>query len=107
MVVDFELCLWLIVLCGKHSQAESAAGAAHLSIDYAGVLKVTQMRTKISVDQKGKSLLDFHIFITSAVRESTISVKMITDLTWCRFIVFELIKTVKFVIPCGFNFFSN
>ena len=27
---DFELCLCLIVLCGKHSQVESVAGAAHL-----------------------------------------------------------------------------
>ena len=34
---DFELCLWLIVLCGKHSQVESVAGAAHLPNDYAGV----------------------------------------------------------------------
>ena len=37
--VDFELCPWLIVLCGKHSQAESVAGAAHLPIDYAGDLR--------------------------------------------------------------------
>ena len=27
---DFELCLWLIVLCGKHSQVENVVGAAHL-----------------------------------------------------------------------------
>ena len=50
--VDFELCLWLIVLCGKHSQAESVAGAAHLPIDYAGVLNVTRMRTRISSGPK-------------------------------------------------------
>ena len=36
---DFELCLWLIVFCGKHSRVESVAGAAHLPNDYAGVLR--------------------------------------------------------------------
>ena len=37
--VDFELCPWLIVMCGRHSQAESVAGAAHLPLDYAGDLR--------------------------------------------------------------------
>ena len=34
---DVELCLWLVVLCGKHSQVESVAGAAQLPNDYASV----------------------------------------------------------------------
>ena len=37
--IDFELFLCMIDLCGKHSQAECVAGAAHLPIDYAGVLR--------------------------------------------------------------------
>ena len=51
--VDFELCLWLILLCGKHSQVESVAD---LPNDSAGVLKVTRMRTKISCGPKGEKL---------------------------------------------------
>ena len=35
--IDFELFPCVIDLCGKHSQAECAAEAAHLPIDYAGV----------------------------------------------------------------------
>ena len=39
VVQRFRLFLWMIDLCGKHSQAESVAGAAHLPNDYAGVLR--------------------------------------------------------------------
>ena len=38
-VFDFKLFQWMIDLCGKHSQAGSLAGAAHLSNDNAGVLR--------------------------------------------------------------------
>ena len=54
--IDFKLFLWMINLCGKHSQAESVAGAAHLPNDYAGVLKATQMRKKISCGSKEEKL---------------------------------------------------
>ena len=50
----------MIDLCGKHSQVESLAGAAHLLIDDAGVLRWAQQEQKSHVDHKGKSLLDSH-----------------------------------------------
>ena len=37
--VDFELYLRMSDLCGKHSQVESVAGAAHLPNDYAGIVR--------------------------------------------------------------------
>ena len=38
-VFDLKLFLWMIDLCGKHSQVVSLAGAAHLLNDNAGVLR--------------------------------------------------------------------
>ena len=46
------------------------AGAAHALNDDAGVLKCAECVEKSPVDQKGKSLLDFHMFIAKTVRAS-------------------------------------
>ena len=65
-MADFELCLRLIVLCGKHSQAESVAGAERLPNDYAGDPNANKnlLRTK-----KGKNFLDLYTVCTSTDRD--------------------------------------
>ena len=68
--VDFELYLGMIDLCGKHSQVEILAGAAQSLNDDRGVRRCAECVEKSPVDQKGKRLLDFHMFITKTVRAS-------------------------------------
>ena len=52
------VCVWLIVLCGTLSQAESVAGAAHLPNDYTGVQRLRECFINSPLDLKEKSLLD-------------------------------------------------
>ena len=61
--VDFELYLRMIDLCGKHSHVGILAGAAHALNDDARVSRCAECVEKSLVDQKEKSLLDFHMFI--------------------------------------------
>ena len=51
------VCVCGVWLSGTVCQVESVAGAAHLANEYAGVLKVRCMRTKISFGPKGEKLV--------------------------------------------------
>ena len=47
--------LWMIDLCGKHSQVGSLVGAADLFYENAGVPRLAQKEQKSHVDEKGKA----------------------------------------------------
>ena len=74
-VVDFELCLWMIVLCGN-CHVESVAGAAHLPTDNAGVLRCAGCAQKSPLDQRVTRLLDSYTLITK-------NTPVEAFVTWC------------------------